>query len=144
MTLEISDGLMGEVKDHAAEAFPAECCGILIGVLEGDGRSHKRVTQVRRADNRSEEATTRYIVDPKEVFEVEKELRAGDEEILGFYHSHPNVRPNPSETDRGMAWPWYSYLIVEVREEPGDFRSWVLGDDGSFMRETILLSNYEG
>ena len=37
-------------------------------------------------------------------------------DLLGWYHSHPDHPARPSEFDREHAWPWYSYVIVSVRE----------------------------
>ena len=62
-------------------------------------------------------------------------------EILGFYHSHPDVAARPSDYDRRHAWPWYSYVIVPVIGGRADApRSWVLGDaDAAFTEESMSV-----
>ena len=37
-------------------------------------------------------------------------------ELLGFYHSHPDHPARPSQYDLDHAWPFFSYVIVSVRE----------------------------
>ena len=36
--------------------------------------------------------------------------------LLGFYHSHPDHPPIPSDTDNACAWPFFSYLITAVEK----------------------------
>jgi len=51
-------------------------------------------------------------------------------ELIGWYHSHPDHPPLPSEYDRAHAWPWYSYVIVSVTDgEAKQMLSWRLTDD---------------
>ena len=41
-------------------------------------------------------------------------MRAAGQEIVGYYHSHPDHPARPSAFDTEHAWPWYSYLIVRI------------------------------
>ncbi len=53
-------------------------------------------------------------------------------ELLGFYHSHPDHPARPSQYDLDHAWPFFSYIIVSVRDGvPEDMTSWRLRDDRS-------------
>lgn len=74
----------------------------------------------------------RYVIDPAEILGLEKELRGSGEEIVGFYHSHPNHPAEPSEFDRSHAWPWYTYLILSIVDrEPAGLRAWSLDGETS-------------
>ena len=120
------------IHAHARETFPEECCGFLIGPEAED----KVVARVRRATNVvTENRERRYVIDPREILAVEKELRATGEAILGYYHSHPNHPAEPSEFDRSHAWPWYSYVILSIVDRvPKDLRAWSLeGTSASFQ-----------
>ena len=56
-------------------------------------------------------------------------------EVLGYYHSHPDHPAVPSAFDMEHAWPWYSYIIVQVnRGGAAELASWVLEDDRSSMQ----------
>ncbi|ELZ96109.1 hypothetical protein C440_05475 [Haloferax mucosum ATCC BAA-1512] len=50
--------------------------------------------------------------DPTETVAAFEEAESEDDDIVGFYHSHPDTDPFPSDADREQAsWPGYVYLI---------------------------------
>jgi proteasome lid subunit RPN8/RPN11 len=61
-------------------------------------------------------------------------------EIIGVYHSHPDHPAQPSPYDLDHAWPFFSFVIVSVRNGTAeDLRSWELENDRSkFNSEQIL------
>lgn len=111
-------------------AYPSEGCGVLLGE-EADGV--RRVTGRAAAENRVTDRDDRYLVDPETLRRLLEEEERGGPRILGFYHSHPDSEPVPSETDRELGWPWYAYLVVPVRDgRAGEGRVWTFqGDDGA-------------
>lgn len=137
MPIRLSDSLAAAIRAHAARDYPYECCGVLLGRVEGDT---KIVTEVRALENVHDEGhERRYLISGEAMFRVEKEARANGLKTLGFYHSHPDHPARPSEYDREWAWPWYSYIIVAVASgEPQRMTCWTLDDDRqAFQRETI-------
>ena len=61
-----------------------------------------------------------------------------DLDLLGVYHSHPNHPAIPSEHDRIAAQPFFSYVIVSVRDGIIDHtRSWRLNDASQFDEEPL-------
>ena len=114
------------IRHHAAETYPHECCGALIG---RDGA----VTDALALPNTTEEGPRRrFLVRPSDYREAERRASALGAELLGFYHSHPDHPARPSQYDLDHAWPFFSYVIVSVREGvPGDMTSWRLRDDRS-------------
>jgi proteasome lid subunit RPN8/RPN11 len=81
----------------------------------------------------------RYVIDPRETLSVEKKLFGSGQEILGFYHSHPNHPAEPSEFDRCHAWPWYSYIILSIVDRtPAELRAWTLDGGTSRFRPDSL------
>jgi len=122
---------------HAERSYPHECCGFLLGAAPG---SVKQVREVRGASNaRDDSPANRYRIDPDEMFRVQRASQERGDEILGFYHSHPDVEARPSDYDRRHAWPWYSYVIVPViRGGAGSPLAWVLDDrESRFAEETL-------
>ena len=73
---------------------------------------------------------------------VEKEAHERGLEVVGFYHSHPDVEARPSAFDRDHAWSGYSYVIVSVRGGTAqETRSWELRPDRSaFDEEGVFLA----
>ncbi|NIP60369.1 MAG: hypothetical protein GWM92_18485, partial [Gemmatimonadetes bacterium] len=116
---------------EARARYPHECAGALLGRVEEDGgRRLDRAVPVR--NERASERERRYLVGPGQILALEEAAQATGLVILGFFHSHPDHPPRPSEFDREHAWPWYSYVIVPVRDgEPGEPRAWRLRDDRS-------------
>lgn len=146
MALEIERGLLKEIGEHGARAYPNECCGALLGVATESGE--KRVRELLPLDNRreGEAARTRFLVTADDYRWLEREARAKGLDILGFYHSHPDHPARPSEFDREHALPWYSYIVVRVARrgagqaggEPQETTNWVLAEDRSrFLEEPM-------
>jgi len=140
LVLRVPDGVRRAMESEARARYPHECVGALLGRAgEDGGRRVERAVPVR--NERASERERRYLVGPRRIIELDGEAEAEGLEILGFFHSHPDHPPRPSEFDREHAWPWYSYVIVPVREgEPGEPRAWRLRDDRSrFDEEEILF-----
>lgn len=127
-TLVVRSSVLEAIGRDLEAAYPAEGCGVLLGEASGDER---RVLRRVAADNRVSGRNDRYEVDPEVLRELLEQEDRGGPRVVGFYHSHPDAAPEPSETDRGLAWPWYAYLIVPVRDgRAGTGRVWSFDGDG--------------
>jgi proteasome lid subunit RPN8/RPN11 len=103
------------LRQHGEETYPHECCGVLLGRMDGDERV---VTSVARAGNtRTDSAHNRYNIDPKDLIRIQREGRERSEDIVGFYHSHPDHPAFWSPTDLAEAhWFGCSYVITSVEK----------------------------
>ena len=127
MSLRLPESLADEIRRHGEAAYPAECCGALIGRVEADG---KEVVRLAAAVNRRTDDPHRYLIAPDDLRRLQGEVRAAGLEIVGYYHSHPDHPAAPSAFDADHAWPWYSYVIVRIdRGRGAELASWVLCDD---------------
>ena len=101
------------IREHGEETYPHECCGVLLGQLDGDVRW---VSSVARCGNtRTDSPQNRYHIDPRELVRVQREGRERGEDIIGFYHSHPDHPARWSSTDLAEAhWFGCSYVITSV------------------------------
>ena len=113
--LRINQTDFEEIRRHGEETYPHECCGVLMGSVERDTRI---VTSVARAGNtRTDSPQNRYSIDPKELVRIQREGRERNEEIIGFYHSHPDHPARWSQTDLEEAhWFGCSYVITSVEK----------------------------
>jgi proteasome lid subunit RPN8/RPN11 len=104
------------LRQHGEETYPHECCGVLLGQFE-DGGS-KAVSRVVRCGNtRADSPHNRYHIDPKELIRIQREGRERGEDIVGFYHSHPDHPAKWSVTDLAEAhWFGCSYVITSVEK----------------------------
>jgi proteasome lid subunit RPN8/RPN11 len=115
--LKITKTEFDELRRHAEEAYPHECCGILLGQIDTD-KDTRVVTSIARAANtRTDSPHNRYNIDPKDLIRIQREARAKNEEIIGFYHSHPDHPARWSATDLTEAhWIGCSYVITSVEK----------------------------
>jgi proteasome lid subunit RPN8/RPN11 len=149
MTLKLGDVHWEAMRRHGAGDYPSECCGVLLGKVEGDAKHVAEVValkNLRHDPSRAQELLplddpgreterNRFLIDPLDQLRVEKDARARGLEVLGYYHSHPDHPARPSIYDREHAWPWYSYVIISVeRGVPKDLTSWVLAEDRMAFR----------
>ena len=123
------------IRRHGEETFPHECCGFMLGTVDGDARE---VVELLPVENDREDGArhNRFLISPEDFMKGEKTARAKGLDIIGFYHSHPNAPARPSQYDLDHAWPWYSYIIVSIMDTVADsMTSWVLGEDRKAFRE---------
>ena len=114
--LRLSQQLYDALRQHGEETYPHECCGVLLGHFEDDGT--RVVTSTARAGNtRTDSAHNRYNIDPRELVRIQREGRERSEDIVGFYHSHPDHPARWSQTDLTEAhWFGCSYVITSVEK----------------------------
>ena len=96
MRIELTSGAMATLRKEAALAHPAECCGLLLG--QGG-----RIEVAVPAANVHSDPLQHFEIDPKVLIDRHKQAREGGPQVLGYYHSHPNGRAEPSAEDIVMA-----------------------------------------
>lgn len=127
------------VLAHAIDGYPFEVCGVLVG-----HSGERRVQRVVRVPNGEQESPrVRYLIAPEDLLRVQREARAQGQEIVGFYHSHPDHPARPSETDRRLAAEGLSDGVVHVvvgveRGQEATPTAWVFHDSTtSFAPEPL-------
>jgi proteasome lid subunit RPN8/RPN11 len=110
--------------DHAQKTYPDECCGAMLGVIE-DGVKTVRVALP--LDNAYEGAQrARYELRPEDLLYAQKEGRKRGMDVIGIFHSHPDCDAYFSKTDLENSCPWYSFVVLSVREGKFDHaNSWL-------------------
>ncbi len=130
VTLKLTAEIAERIRAHAAESYPYECCGALVG--RGRAEAREVLDILRLANRREDSPKNRYAIRSDDVRRAELFARDRKVELLGWYHSHPDAPARPSDYDREHAWPWYSYLIVSVDQgEAREMACWRLRDDRS-------------
>jgi proteasome lid subunit RPN8/RPN11 len=106
--------LLRRIARSAQEAYPEECCGLLIGFRYADG--NVRVTEIAEATNVAPPPRRdRFEVDPAVRFAIMRRLRGSTQDIVGHYHSHPDGPARPSAHDAVSAYePELFWLIIAV------------------------------
>lgn len=98
--------------EHAERAYPNECCGALAGTANGEARTVHRAVAL---ENASACARNSYTLRPEDLVEADRAAGDAGLEIIGLYHSHPDREPSFSREDAAGAVPWYSFVIISVR-----------------------------
>lgn len=125
--LKLAKKIESEIRSAGEEAYPNECCGVLLGTI--DGQDVKTVEVLRPIVNSREDGEQyhRFLITADDMVLAEMEARKRKLEIVGFYHSHPDHPSKPSEYDREHALPFYSYVILSVANGKADLlTNWML------------------
>ncbi|PZU99495.1 MAG: metal-dependent protease of the PAD1/JAB1 superfamily [Leptolyngbya sp.] len=157
-----ADGYRALVE-AASATYPSEACGLLVGRREpSPGSDDRTVVEVVALNNawepslleytdsqaglgedpsaREHSVGDRYWIDPADMLAVQRSARERGLEIIGVYHSHPDHPAVPSECDRILAWPVYSYVIISVMAgQVADLKSWRLNDQHQFEPEPVKM-----
>jgi len=140
MKLEISSEALQKMHSHAEADYPNECCGFFYG-LEGEVRQLRIVREVENAKEGNQRR--RFQIDPLDYQKAEKYAIDHDLDLLGVYHSHPDHPAEPSEHDRKVAMPWFSYIIISVQDGNAvTTRSWQLNNERKFEEEPIEIKEF--
>lgn len=129
--IRIEETAWQAMLSHARNAYPKECCGILLGVeLEGGERL---VTSAYASRNAYEgDQSDRFLIDPRDQVKANLKSRAEGIDILGFFHSHPDCDAYFSATDLKNSWPWYSNVVLSIRSgELADAKAFRASEDQS-------------
>jgi proteasome lid subunit RPN8/RPN11 len=146
MALRIHRDLLDELQRYAEHAYPNECCGALLGLFGAAGnRTVQRVVACSNADTDS--PCTRYEISSVELLRIQSDARQAGQQIVGFYHSHPDQPARWSSTDLAEAhWTGCSYVITCVEKGKATATSSFLlfGEEARhFEDESIVLDECE-
>ena len=113
-SINVPQGVLDEIVEHARDDLPNECCGVLTGA---DGA----VSALERTENEFASPMS-YRISSDEIFRAYKAAAERGEDIVGFYHSHVRSEAYPSQTDLNEAseWPESLHFIcsLEHRDDP--------------------------
>ncbi len=106
-----------EMVAHARSVYPDECCGAMLG---RGSNGAKQVTAAMPLANAFEGVRrNRYELRPEDLLAAEREARQRGLDLIGVYHSHPDCDAYFSETDLKNSCPWYSFVVLSIRN--GEF-----------------------
>ena len=121
MVVELTSGVTATLLEEAARAHPRECCGLLLG-------HGARVELAVPAGNVHPAPHDHFEIDPQALIAAHRTARSGGLQVLGYYHSHPNGRAQPSATDQtqasgdGRIWAIIAAGSLSWwRDQPGGF-----------------------
>ena len=113
-----------EMVAHARATYPNECCGAMLGRVDG---AEKEVLVAMRLENSSVGSqAARYELRPEDLLAADKEARRRGMDLVGIYHSHPDCDAYFSKTDLENSCPWYSFIVLSIQKGEFDHaNSWL-------------------
>ena len=111
----IPPAIRAELRAHAVEEAPNECCGLVLV------REDVAVGYVRGVNTLASPYRYELYIDPVVWSEIDDDLQ----QVI--FHSHPETEPRPSRTDRELAGLWEgSPLLIYglARDELRGWRIW--------------------
>ena len=135
--LSIPQRFVDEMIAHSREEAPNECCGI----LSGAGGSVMRLYRVTNAAR----SPYRYLMDPQEFLDADRDSERRGWEMLAFYHSHTHSAAYPSQTDVRMAlesgWLDVCYVLVSLEsEDDTPVRAFHITDTGEVREDPFQVT----
>ncbi len=101
--MKLNKYIIEKINKHALDEYPFECCGIVTGNDLG-----QTVHQCENIQNRLHgkdpatfvrDARTAYFIERKEFDRIVSSAHQKDEDVIAFYHSHPEHEAYFSEED---------------------------------------------
>ena len=111
--IRIERGAWDAMVAHAESLFPNECCGAMLGAVDGDSKRVRVAVPIENAFHGSQAA--RYELRPEDLLAAEREARKNGMDLIGIFHSHPDCDAYFSETDLKNSCPWYSFVVLSVK-----------------------------
>ena len=110
--IEIEKSAWDAMVLHAERTFPNECCGAMLGRMQGDRKIVAESVPI--ANSYGGEQNARYELRPQDLLDADQNARARGLDLIGIFHSHPNCDAYFSETDLKNSCPWYSFVVLSV------------------------------
>src|SRR5690349_1727439 len=109
---------------HARRTYPNECCGAMLGAIDGDSKAVRVAIPLENAYEGAQAA--RYELRPEDLLAADKAARERQMDLIGIYHSHPDCDAYFSTTDLKNSCPWYSFVVLSVKSGEFDHaNSWL-------------------
>jgi proteasome lid subunit RPN8/RPN11 len=131
-----------DIIEHAREAAPHECCGLVGGTKNEIARN------VYRMRNVAPNPRVAYEAAPEDLFAAQRQMRERGERLIAIYHSHPGATdPSPSATDVRLAYyPTAVYFIVGLGDQEPCLRAFRISERaGTWQPEQFqIVSDDDG
>jgi proteasome lid subunit RPN8/RPN11 len=109
---------------HARKTYPNECCGAMLGSLEDGNKTVRAVMTLENAFAGAQ--ATRYELRAEDLLAADRAARERNLDLIGIYHSHPDCDAYFSTTDLKNSCPWYSFVVLSIRNGEFDHaNSWL-------------------
>ena len=128
-----------EMKAHAEATYPNECVGAMIGTIVN---GNKVVESALKLENSAEGSQRAYYqLSPDHLMKADRAAREQGKELIGIYHSHPDCDAYFSETDLKNSCPWYSFVVLSIKQGKFDHANSWLPDADQTKADKVELEH---
>ncbi|MFH1821947.1 MAG: M67 family metallopeptidase [Methanobacteriota archaeon] len=115
MKLRIKVAGMKKIDAHALKTFPYECVGLLIGTSGKEGFEVKKIVKAKNTLG----SPVAFEADPQFVYKVYKDAEKRGTQLVGIYHSHPDMHAFVSSRDAEFMKYWgnLAWLILGLSRD---------------------------
>ncbi len=110
--IQIQSEAWQAIVSHAQAIYPNECCGAMLGTIDGDVKTVKVGLAIENAFTGVQHE--RYELRPEDLLKADREARSRGMDLIGIFHSHPDCDAYFSETDLKNSCPWYSFVVLSI------------------------------
>lgn len=126
--LTMPDRLLNELKNHAREAYPEECCGLVLGPeprrFESVHRCRNEMTRMHQQNPKlhTRDGTRAFHMNESDYLEVQTQAEDRGLLVSAVYHSHINWGLYFSKLDQayalnpGFPFPEACHIVISVME----------------------------
>ena len=115
--IKIEQAAWDVMVSHARSTYPNECCGAMLGSVDGDQKSVQVAVTLENAFAGAQ--GTFYQLRPEDLIKADAEARRQGMDLVGIFHSHPDCNAYFSKTDLENSCPWYSFVVLSIQK--GEF-----------------------
>jgi proteasome lid subunit RPN8/RPN11 len=140
MKLRINSSDIRKIEGHALESFPNECVGLMIGKTQKNVFETIEVVKAKNTLN----SPVAFEADPQFVYDVYKDAEKRGLQLIGIYHSHPNLRAYVSARDAEFMrfWGRLVWLILGVgRDEIVERKAFMMKDGKVYEVEVEIVGS---
>lgn len=113
---------------HARATYPNECCGAMLGDLDGGRKIVKVAMPLENVSSGPQRV--HYELRSQDLLNADHEARRRNLDLVGIYHSHPDCAAYFSETDLKNSCPWYSFVVLSMQNGEFDHaNSWLPNEE---------------
>ena len=124
--IKIEPGAWSVMVQHAEAVYPNECCGAMLGVSNGENKTVRLAILLENAFTGEQSAM--YELRQDDLLKADAEARRQGMDLIGIFHSHPDCDAYFSTTDLKNSCPWYSFVVISVKDGKFDHANSFLPD----------------
>lgn len=123
-TIVLDENQKTKLKEHAKKSEPNESCALLFGKEDEQKITVQEIFFTKNID----ESQINFTISNDELLEGYKKAEEKKLEVVGIFHSHPNSKAVPSQTDKKFMQSNPVVWIIYSGEDD-NFKAYFLDSD---------------